>query len=101
MSIADINKAAFEGDLDLLNDLLLKVKDTNYDKLVDSRDSNRGPLHFGVLGKNIEVVKALLESYEFSPFQLDEVILMKMKLNIFGFVGWMESSSYCRFSWKF
>lgn len=100
MSVADINRAAFEGDIGVLNELLSKVGGTNYDKLVDPQDSNRGPLHFGVLGKKFDVVRALLERYEFSPLQLDEVIDAKGILINLLFLGWMESSSYCRCSWK-
>lgn len=73
MSVVEINKAAFEGDLELLQDLLDRVEIKNFAKLVDPADSNRGPLHFGILGKRIEVVRVLLDRYEFSPSQLDEV----------------------------
>ena len=77
MSVAEINKAAFEGQLETLQDLLIAFKDTNFDKLVDPQDSCRGPLHFGVLGKRIDVVRLLLERYEFSSLQVDEVRLKK------------------------
>lgn len=83
MSVAEINKAAFEGQLETLQDLLIAFKDTNFDKLVDPQDSSRGPLHFGVLGKKIDVVRLLLERYEFSPLQVDEVRLKKETFTIF------------------
>ena len=74
MSVVEkINKAAFEGELDSLQELLSAETDANFDKLVDPQDSNRGPLHFGVLGKRIDVVRVLLERYNCSPLQVDEV----------------------------
>lgn len=70
-SVCEINKFAFEGNLDDLKAALTNC--SSFDKLVDPQDSNRGPLHFAVLGGQVEVVRVLLEDYNFSPFQLDEV----------------------------
>ena len=84
MSVEEINKAAFEGELDLLQGLLVKVG-TSFDKLVDPRDSNRGPLHFGVLGGRSEVVRVLLERFDFSPLQLDEV--RRMNWTVYRFLN--------------
>lgn len=75
MNVQAINKAAFEGNLEELTDLL--PTNTAYiNTLVDPQDSNRGPLHFAVLGKRTEIVQSLLDRYEASPFLLDEVQLI-------------------------
>lgn len=84
--MVEINKAAFEGELDLLHDLLGKVETANFAKLVDPADSNRGPLHFGVLGKRVDVVRVLLDRYEFSPSQLDEVWQAGGSKSLFYFI---------------
>ncbi len=69
-SVNEINKFAFEGNLE---ELCRALTDVSVDKLIDPEDSNRGPLHFAVLGRQVEVVRALLEGYNCSPFILDEV----------------------------
>lgn len=72
--ISAINKAAFEGDCDLLIELLSALpKPQNINKLVDPKDSNRGPLHFAILGKQVEIVRRLLDQFNASPFLLDDV----------------------------
>lgn len=74
MNVQAINKAAFEGNFEELTNLLL-TKDSTFDinKLFDPQDSNRGPLHFAVLGKRTEIVRTLLDRYNCSPALLDEV----------------------------
>lgn len=73
--ISAINKAAFEGDCDLLIELLSAASPQrqNIDKLVDPKDSNRGPLHFAILGNQVEIVRRLLDQFNASPFLLDDV----------------------------
>lgn len=75
MDVSAVNKAAFEGNLEELTDLLSAANTPSFDinKLVDPQDSNRGPLHFAVLGKRTQVVQVLLDRFNCSPFQLDEV----------------------------
>lgn len=76
MTVSDINKAAFEGNEELLVELLSALPHPiAIDKLVDPEDSNRGPLHFAVLGKRIEIVRRLLDQFEASPHLLDDVHL--------------------------
>lgn len=71
--ISAINKAAFEGNEELLVELLSATENVEIYKLVDPMDSNRGPLHFAILGKQVETVRRLLDQYNASPFLLDEV----------------------------
>ena len=73
--VREINKFAFEGKLEELKDALTKIVASggSIDKLVDREDSNRGPLHFAVLGKRVEIVRTLLEEYNCSPYTIDEV----------------------------
>lgn len=73
-SITEINKFAYEGDLEELGTALTDISADSIDKLVDPQDSNRGPLHFAVLGRQVRVVRVLLEGYNCSPFLLDEVL---------------------------
>ena len=76
-SVAAINKAAFEGKSEELYDLLSQYQEqhpsTAIDNLIDIDDASRGPLHFAVLGKQVEVVRVLLERFNCSPFVLDSV----------------------------
>jgi hypothetical protein len=73
--ISAINKAAFEGNPDFLIELLSALpQPVSIDKLIDPEDSNRGPLHFAILGKQVEIVRRLLDQFYASPFLLDDVI---------------------------
>lgn len=73
-AISAINKAAFEGNTELLIELLSALSQpVQIDKLVDPDDSNRGPLHFAILGKQVEIVRRLLDQFNASPFLLDDV----------------------------
>lgn len=77
-SVAEINKAAFEGKSEELYNLLLSQyqqqnQSTSIDNLIDIDDAGRGPLHFAVLGKQVEVVRVLLDRFDCSPFLLDSV----------------------------
>jgi len=74
--ISAINKAAFEGNIELLIELFSSLPQPfQIDKLVDPEDSNRGPLHFAILGKQVEIVRRLLDQFNASPFLLDNVII--------------------------
>jgi len=77
MNCTDVNRAAFEGRLEDLRDLLLtqqqqhpKVK---FDEIIDHEDAGRGPLHFSILGRQDLCTLILLEEYNASPFLLDDV----------------------------
>lgn len=73
--ISAINKAAFEGNEELLFELISALpQPVLIDKLIDPEDSNRGPLHFAILGKQVEMVRRLLDQFNASPFLLDEVM---------------------------
>lgn len=76
--VALLNKAAFEGDLELLRTLLVAASAStgrsSIDRLIDHDDGGRGPLHFAILGRQEETVQVLLNEYDVSPFLLDEVL---------------------------
>ena len=104
-SVAAINKAAFEGNSEELCSLLSQYEQqhpsTAIDNLIDIDDSGRGPLHFAVLGKQVEVVRVLLERFNCSPFVLDGV-KNNYNLHCFNyiFLGCMEPFTRGSFSWQ-
>lgn len=72
--VSTINKAAFEGNEELVFEIISSLpQPILIDKLIDPEDSNRGPLHFAILGKQVEMVRRLLDQFNASPFLLDEV----------------------------
>lgn len=87
ITVTEINKFAFEGNLE---DLLVALIEQGFtdgknsiDELVDPEDSNRGPLHFAVLGKRAGVVRVLLEKFNSSPFITDEVRMKLLNFHVF------------------
>lgn len=80
--VESANKAAFEGNLEDLRHILTD-SNVSCNELIDKNDSGRGPLHFAILGKQVEVVKTLLEYYDCSPFILDEVKTSSFYIDFF------------------
>jgi hypothetical protein len=65
-----MNALAFEGKIQELRQAAVTLDLSSFR---DAEDGNRGVLHFSVLGKQIELLKILLNEFECSPQIYDDV----------------------------